>query len=384
MNNSNSYMKNHIQILLIIITFNTGFYCQNIDYNFSKVDQVVNNSIKDKAFPGAVVLIWKDGNIIYEKAFGNYTYDPESQKVNSHTIYDLASLTKVIATTTATMICYDRNLFSLDEKVVKYIPQFGVNGKDHITIKNLLLHNSGLPAWKKFYGKNLKPEDVIHEIFASKLEFKTGEKTVYSDLGIITLGKIIEKITGKSLDIFCNDEIFIPLKMNSTFFNPMDSVKKLCAPTETDKYWRMKTLQGEVHDETSAMLNGVAGHAGLFSTASDISKLMSVLMNKGKLNEQQFIKQSTVELFTKRVSNESTRALGWDTKSDSGSSAGKYFSKNSFGHTGYTGTSVWADPEGNLFVVFLTNRVYPTRDNTKILNVRPQLHNAIIKCLEKN
>jgi serine-type D-Ala-D-Ala carboxypeptidase len=377
-------MKNQIQILFLIVIFSSGFYCQNIDYNFTEVDHIVDNAIENKAFPGAVILIWKDGNTIYEKAFGNYTYDPESQKVYTYTLYDLASLTKVIATTTATMICFDRKLFSLDDKVTKYIPQFGVNGKENIKIKNLLLHNSGLPAWKKFYGRNLKYEDVLNEIFESTLEYKTGDKTVYSDLGIITLGKIIEKVTGTSLDVFCNNEIFVPLKMNSTFFIPNDSTKKLCAPTETDNYWRMKTLQGEVHDETSAMLNGVAGHAGLFSTTSDISKLMSVLMNKGKLNDQQFIKQSTVELFTKRYSDESTRALGWDTKSDSGSSAGKYFSKNSFGHTGFTGTSVWSDPERNLFVVFLTNRVYPTRDNTKIFKVRPQLHNTIIKCLEKN
>jgi CubicO group peptidase (beta-lactamase class C family) len=171
--------------------------------------------------------------------------------------------------------------------------------------------------------------------------------------------------------------------MNTTFYNPKDSLKKLCAPTETDDYWRMKTLQGEVHDETSAMLNGVAGHAGLFSTAEDIAKLMSILMNEGKLGQEQFIKRSTVELFTKRYSEESTRALGWDTKSDSGSSAGIYFSKNSFGHTGYTGTSIWADPERNLFVVYLTNRVYPTRENTKIQKVRPQLHNAVIKSIEK-
>ena len=376
-------MKNHIHIFFLIIICSVGFYCQKVDYNFSKVDQIVNHSIEDKAFPGAVVLIWKDGNIIYEKSYGNYTYDPKSQKVNSQTIYDLASLTKVIATTTATMICYDRNLISLDDKVVKYISEFGANGKENITIKNLLLHNSGLPAWKKFYGRNLKPENIIDEIFVSKLEFKTGEKTVYSDLGIITLGKIIENVTGKSLDIFCNDEIFVPLRMNSTFFNPTDTIKKLCAPTEVDNYWRMKTLQGEVHDETSAMLNAVAGHAGLFSTALDISKLMSVLMNKGKFEQKQFIKQSTVELFTKRYSIESTRALGWDTKSDSGSSAGKYFSKNSFGHTGYTGTSIWADPDRNLFVIFLTNRVFPTRENTKIQKVRPQLHNAVIKSIEK-
>jgi len=376
-------MINQIKILFVLfLTLSTTINSQNKDYSFSQVDKVINNGIEDNAFPGGVVLVWKDGNIIYEKAYGNFTYDKSSPKVNINTLYDLASVTKVVATTTATMICYDRNLFSLDDKVVKYIPEFGINGKENITIKNLLLHNSGLIAWKKFYEKDLKYDDVIKEIYSSELEYKTGEKTVYSDLGIITLGKIIEKVSGKSLDIFCKDEIFDPLKMNSTFFNPNDSLKKLCAPTEIDNYWRMKTLQGDVHDETSAMLNGVAGHAGLFSTANDIAKLMSVLLNKGKLNQKQFIKPSTIKLFTKRYSEESTRALGWDTKSESGSSAGEYFSINSFGHTGYTGTSIWADPKRNLFVIFLTNRVYPTRENTKIQKVRPQLHNAVIKSIE--
>ena len=368
---------------ILILILNLSLYCQSNDFQFNAVDKVINKAVEDKSFPGAVVLVWKDGKTIYEKAFGNYTYDSSSPKIKTNTLFDLASLTKVVATTTAAMICYDRKLFSLDDKVVKYIPEFGVNGKEYITIKNLLIHNSGLPAWKKFYGRDLKYDDVINEIYSSELEYKTGEKTVYSDLGIITLGKIIEKVTGKSLDVFCKDEIFIPLKMESTFYNPADSLKKLCAPTETDNYWRMKTLQGEVHDETSAMLNGVAGHAGLFSTADDLSKLMSVLLNKGKVNQKIFIQQRTIELFTKRVSEESTRAIGWDTKSDSGSSAGKYFSKNSFGHTGYTGTSIWADPDRNLFVVFLTNRVYPTRENTKIQKVRPQLHNAVIKSIEK-
>ena len=372
---------NTLSILILIL--NLSLYSQSNDFQFNAVDKVINKAVEDKSFPGAVVLVWKDGKTIYEKAFGNYTYDSSSPKIKTNTLFDLASLTKVVATTTAAMICYDRDLFSLDNKVTKYIPEFDVNGKDNITIKNLLIHNSGLPAWKKFYGRDLKYDDVINEIYSSELEYKTGEKSVYSDLGIITLGKIIEKVTGKSLDVFCKDEIFIPLKMESTFYNPDDSLKKLCAPTETDNYWRMKTLQGEVHDETSAMLNGVAGHAGLFSTAYDLAKLMSVLLNKGKIKQKIFIQQSTIELFTKRVSKESTRAIGWDTKSDSGSSAGKYFSKNSFGHTGYTGTSIWADPDRNLFVVFLTNRVYPTRENTKIQKVRPQLHNAVIKSIEK-
>ena len=377
-------MKNLLKIILtLLLTCSIQLNAQKNSGLFDNIELVLKKAIDEHAFPGAVILIWKDGKTIYEKAFGNFTYDPKSDKVTSKTLFDLASLTKVIATTTAAMICYDRGLFKLEDKVVKYIPEFGVNGKENITIKNLLLHNSGLPAWKKFYGRNLKYHDVINEIFSSELEYNAGEKSVYSDLGIITLGKIIEKVTGKSLNEFCIDEIFMPLGMKSTFFNPVDSVKNLCAPTEIDNYWRMKTLQGEVHDETSAMLNGVAGHAGLFSSAGDISKLMAILMNKGKLEQKQFIKRSTVELFTKRYSEESTRALGWDTKSDSGSSAGDYFSKNSFGHTGFTGTSIWADPDRNLFVVFLTNRVYPTRENTKILKVRPQLHNAVIKFLEK-
>ncbi len=375
------YRTNTVLILLLAVAVS---YAQNINNDFSPIDLVVKNAISEEAFPGAVILVWKDGKVIYEKAFGNFTYEKTSQKVTTNTIYDLASLSKVVATTTAAMICYDKKLFSLDDKVVKYIPEFGINGKENITIKNLLVHNSGLPAWKKFYDRNLTANQVLNEIYSLELDYKPSEKTVYSDLGIITLGKIIEKVTFKDLDVFCKDEIFIPLQMNSTFYNPDDSFKKLCAPTEIDNYWRMKTLQGEVHDETSTMLNGVAGHAGLFSTASDIAKLMAILMNKGTLNDKQFIQQSTVEYFTKKYSNESSRAIGWDTKSETGSSAGDYFSKNSFGHTGFTGTSIWADPERNLFVVFLTNRVYPTRENGKLGKVRPELHNTIIKCLEKN
>lgn len=374
-------MKFKLIFILLIQILIPNQFAQNIFYDFSAVETVVKTAINEKVFPGAVVCIWKDGNIIYKNSYGNFTYDKNSSAVTNNTIYDIASLTKVIATTTAVMLCVDRGLFNLDDKVIKYIPEFGGYDKEEISIKNLLLHNSGLPAWKKFYGRNLSYSEAVNEIFNSSLEYKTGEKTVYSDLGIITLGKIIEKVTGKSLDIFCNDEIFKPLGMNSTFFNPADSIKKFCAPTEKDDYWRMKTLQGEVHDETSAMLNGVAGHAGLFSTAEDISKLMAMLMAEGTLNGKEFIKSSTIELFTKRFSNSSTRALGWDTKSDSGSSAGKYFSKNSFGHTGFTGTSVWADPVRNLFVVFLTNRVHPTRDNSGIIKVRPLLHNAVIESI---
>lgn len=369
-------------LIITLLLTTLQIQAQNKQLNFSKVDSVVESAIMNHAFPGAQILIWKDGKTIYEKPYGHFTYDENSPDVTVSTLYDLASVTKVIATTTATMICYDRKLFSLDDPVVRYIPEFGVNGKDKITIKNLLLHNTGLPAWKKFYEFCTSADEVLNDIYSSKLEYPTGEKTVYSDLGIITLAKIIEKVTGKRFDEFCKEEIFTPLKMNSTLFNPPDSLKSFCAPTEVDNYWRNKLLQGEVHDETSAMLNGVAGHAGLFSTASDIAKLMAVLVNEGKCNGKTFINSETVKLFTTRYSDQSSRALGWDTKSETGSSAGDFFSPNSFGHTGYTGTSVWVDPERKLFVVFLTNRVYPTRENTKILKVRPELHNAVIKSVE--
>ncbi|MBW7842437.1 MAG: beta-lactamase family protein [Ignavibacterium sp.] len=357
---------------------------QNTKYDFADVESVVKSGIKDKAFPGAVVLVWQNGSIIYENSFGKFTYEENSPVVNKNTMFDLASLTKVIATTTAAMLCIDRSFFNLDDKVAEFIPEFGNNNKENITIRNLLLHNSGLPAFIRFYEKGLNNNQVLNEIYSAALEYNPGEKTIYSDLGFITLGKVIEKVTGKTLEKFCTDEIFKPLEMNSTYFNVPDSLKKYCAPTEIDNYWRMKTIQGEVHDENSYILNGVAGHAGLFSTAGDIAKIMSMLMNKGKVNGREFLKSGTIEMFTKRFGSESTRALGWDTKSEKGSTAGNYFSSNSFGHLGFTGTSVWADPVRNLFVVFLTNRVYPTRENSGLTKVRPALHDAVIKDINQS
>lgn len=372
-------MKNIIPVYLVLFLFSNCF-SQNID--FTETEKIINEAIEDSAFPGAVILISKDGKTEFHKAFGTYTYDKNSKQVTTNTIYDLASLTKVIATTTAAMICKDKNLFNLDDKVSKYIPEFSSNKKENVTIKNLLLHNSGLPAWKKFWEVYDNPADLLNDIYTSGLEYETGTKTVYSDLGLITLGKVIEKVSGKSLSDFCNEEIFIPLGMNDTYFIPPDSLKYRIAPTELDSYWRKRLLVGEVHDETSSLLNGIAGHAGLFSTAQDIHNLLIAILNKGNYNGRQIIKESTVELFTKKHDN-SPRALGWDVKSPQGSSAGKFFSDRSFGHTGFTGTSAWIDPVRKLFVIFLTNRVHPTRENTKIIKVRPQLHNAVIKAFEK-
>ncbi|RKY91078.1 MAG: serine hydrolase [Ignavibacteriae bacterium] len=374
-----------LSLATIIAVCNNSYQdkpAQTTGDKFANIDSVIVHAIKDSAFPGAVVLVSKDGEVIYEKGFGHFTYDESSSEVKINTIYDIASLTKVIATTTAAMSCLDRNLFQLNEPVYNHIPEFSENGKEAITIENLLLHNSGLPAWKKFYNKNLDADSIIKNIYSIKPEYPAGTKTVYSDLGIIVLGKLIETVTHKKLDQYCNDEIFIPLKMNNTCFNPPDSVKYKIPPTEIDKHWRKKLVQGEVHDETSSLLGGVAGHAGLFSTAEDLSKLIQMLLDEGIFSGKQFIKPETVKLFTKRHSPKSTRALGWDTKSTTRSSAGNKFSKTSFGHTGFTGTSIWIDPERKLFVVFLTNRVYPSRENKKIINVRPKLHNAVISATD--
>lgn len=342
---------------------------------------MINKSIQDSIFPGGVLLVAKDGKIIYHKAYGHLTYEVKSEKTNINTIYDLASLTKVIATTTSVMILVSQGKLDLLKPVQFYLPDFTGENKEKVLVQNLLLHNSGLTAWKKFYSFCKNDEDVIQDILITPLEYETSSKTVYSDLGMILMGKIIEKISCKRLDVFCKEEIFNPLGMRDTYFNPPAELKKRIAPTELDNYWRMKQIHGEVHDETAYLLNGVAGHAGLFSTAKDISILLQMILQKGFYQGKSFIDSQVVDLFTKRFSENSSRALGWDTKSEQ-NSAGKLLSQNSIGHTGFTGTSCWVDKDRNLIIIFLSNRVYQTRENTKIINFRPELHNAIVKIID--
>ncbi|MHB1687865.1 MAG: serine hydrolase domain-containing protein [Ignavibacteriaceae bacterium] len=360
---------------------------QKGDKKFAEVDSIVNVAIADSAFPGAVLLIQQNGKILHQKAFGHYTYDLASGPVTLNTMWDLASCTKVTATTTATMMCYDRGLFKLDDKVAKYLPEFGKNGKENVTIRNLLVHDSGLrpdiPSYRVFDSVANKTQGVMNEIYNDTLVYPSGTKMVYSDLNFILMGKIIEKITGEPLDKFCYKNIFKPMGMTNTMFNPPASLISKIAPTEIDNYWRHRLIRGTVHDETSQLLSGVAGHAGLFSTAGDLSKLLQMLLQKGYYKGKRYIKASTVEMFVKKQSDLSSRALGWDTKSSEGSSAGYLFSNLSYGHTGFTGTSLWTDPTRNLFVLFLTNRVYPTRKDLKIMKVRPLVHDAVIRAIEK-
>ncbi|OGU36527.1 MAG: hypothetical protein A2315_01880 [Ignavibacteria bacterium RIFOXYB2_FULL_35_12] len=383
-------MKKAYLILLILNLFviascSSFFKPTNSDHiSFLEVDSIIEKAISDSAFPGAVLLVSRDMRIVHEKAYGTYTYDPASPKVTTSTIFDLASVSKVVGTTTAAMILIDREELNLDDKVIKYLPEFNNNGKENITIKNLLLHNSGLAAFKKYYDVYSTAKEVINDIMNLTPEQGPGSKYVYSDLGMITLQKVIERITGQSLDKFLEENLFAPLGMTSTMYNPPTESKDNCMPTELDDFWRMRQLQGEVHDERAYMLNGVAGHAGLFSTANDLAKFLQMILREGNYQGRQYIKPETIELFTKKQSDQSSRGLGWDTKSPEGSSAGKYFSLLSWGHTGYTGTSVWTDPELKTFVILLTNRVYPTRNNNKLSQVRPLIHDAIYRAVIKN
>jgi CubicO group peptidase (beta-lactamase class C family) len=350
-----------------------------------EVDSVVIRAIRDSAFPAAQVCVVKNGIQFYNKSFGRLTYERNTSETNSNTLFDLASLTKVVATTSAIMKLYDDGKISLVDSVVKFIPQFSVNGKEKILVRNLLVHNSGLPAFKQFYKMypTMKANEVLDSVYASELIFQPGDSTLYSDFNFIVLGKIVEMISGKTLDKYCSENFFQPLRMKNTFFNPTKYDSENCAPTEVDTIWRNQIVQGKVHDETSAMLDGVAGHAGLFSTASDLAIFMQMFLNGGNYGGKQYLKKETIDLFTSKQSEKSLRALGWDLKTMNGySSAGNLLSQNSFGHTGFTGISIWLDKEKNLFVIFLTNRTFPTRANMKIREVRPKLHDAIIKAMK--
>lgn len=392
-------------VFLIVFLLSATFtYCKSeveknsADKDFSEIDEIISGGIMTGSYPGAQVLIGNERDILYNKSYGNFTYDENSPVVTDYTMYDLASVTKVLATTSAIMKLYDQRKFNLSDKVSYYIPEFGSNGKEDITILNLLIHNSGLTAFVPFYKYYSNSEEVMDAIYNAELEYPTGSQSVYSDLNAVILGKLVEKISGKDLNQYCIDNIFLPLDMQNTMFVPDDSRKDKIAPTEEDTYWRGRLLQGEVHDETTAMLNGVSGNAGLFSNARDIYKLMSVLLNDGRyynpytrsLKEERMFDEFTVELFTKKYTDvlyENSRALGWDTKPLDSSTkyripCGELISENCFGHTGYTGTSVWCDRERKIIVILLTNRVYPSRSNYGIRDIRPEIHNAAIEIIE--
>ena len=373
--------QKRLYIFLAAVLFATPLHAAASAANrFEAVETLVEQSIADNVFPAASIAVIYRDNVVFHKAFGHMTYGKNSPPVDTSTIFDVASLTKPIVTTSIVMQLSERDSLNLDAPVSSYIPEFSQSGKENVTVKNLLLHNSGLIAHRFLIKTSRTADEAIVSIYNEPLRTQTGTKTTYSDLGFITLGKVIERVTGNSLEENFSVRFSKPLGMQSTLFNPPKALHPQIAPTEKDTLWSLTKPRPLVHDHNAALLGGIAGHAGLFSTTEDLLVFVHMLLQEGRYDNRVFFLPSTLKRFTRR--NLGSRALGWDLRSLNGSSSsGQYFSARTYGHLGYTGTSIWIDPEKELAVITLTNRVHPTSENTKIRRFRPLLHDAVVKCL---
>jgi beta-glucosidase-like glycosyl hydrolase/CubicO group peptidase (beta-lactamase class C family) len=346
-----------------------------------RIDGIVQAGIRDSAFSAAQVAVVKDGLVVWDRAYGTYTYEAASREITTSSIFDLASVTKVIGTTTAIMKLYDTGKISLDDSVKEYLPQFADGPKTAITNRHLLLHRGGFPPFRKFWEFCPTPEAMLDSVFATPLVAHPGDTTIYSDLGFITLGKVVETVAGMPLSAYLQREFFGPLGMSNTMYTPPADIRARAVPTEYDSVWRKRLIQGTVHDENADFLGGVSGHAGIFSTAGDLTVFAQMLLSGGVYDGVRYLRDSTIATFVGQRTEGQERFLGWDMRSLKGSSAGTLFSPASFGHTGFTGTSIWIDPERKLAVVFLTNRVHPTRANSKLFRIRPALHDCVVSAL---
>jgi len=349
----------------------------------SEAYHFLEKAIADSIFPGAQVAVLYDGKLIASRGFGHQTYQADSPPITSETIYDLASVTKVASTTAVAMHLYDQRKLRLDIPIKSYLPGFSGGRKDSVKVRHLLTHSSGLPGWDSLWEKAQNAPGAIEYIYNLPLKFAPGDSMVYSDLGIILMGKILETITGQSLDQMAREMIYDPLGMSSTLFNPPESLRYRIAPTEIGGNMKRGLIHGTVHDENAFFLGGVAGHAGLFSMAEDLSNYAQMLINKGIYRHTRIFSAETVRMWTtpQDIPPGSKRALGWAVPAGKGSSAGDYFSEGSFGHTGFTGTSIWIDPRRRIAVILLTNRVYPTREKEGIYQARREFHNAVMKAV---
>lgn len=340
------------------------------------IDRIVNRGLSAGGYPGASVVVGRRGFAVFEKGYGRLGWTKASAPVvPDESIYDLASLTKVVGTATAAMILWDEGRLELDAPVSRYLPAFSGGLKDGVTMRHLLTHTSGLPAGRDLRRLASSAWQARSVVLATPLACKPGACQIYSDLGADVLGFAVEAIAGQGLDAFLEERVFEPLGMNDTRFRPSPELRDRIAPTEVSPP-RGYPLRGEVHDENAWALGGVAGHAGLFSTAADLSIFAQMMLNRGTFNGVRVVSDSAVARFTQRLAG--TRALGWDT-SDGEGTAGLHMGERAYGHTGFTGTSLWIDPDRDLFVVLLTNRVHAPRARRParvIADVRADLADA--------
>jgi serine-type D-Ala-D-Ala carboxypeptidase len=349
------------------------------DTVFSRAYDVIRAGIDARAFPAAAVAVTLRAKLVALKAFGRFTFDAQSPAATEQSIFDLASVSKIVATTTMAMILYDRGELDLDIPVRNIIPEFAGQDwrRDEITIHMLLSHSSGLPAYEKLFEQAHTRDELLHKAYRTPLTTDPGVVVVYSDIGFIILGEALARLAGEDLAQFCQSNIFGPLGMLKTCYCPPQPMRAGIPPTANDTWFRHRIIQGEVHDENASVMEGIAGHAGVFSCATDVAVFAQGMLS-GKL-----VRPDNVLLFTRRQTQPvgSSRALGWDTPSQP-SQSGQYLSRQSFGHLGYTGTSLWIDPERQLSIVLLTNRTWPDNRNQAIQQVRPAFHDAIVEALE--
>jgi CubicO group peptidase (beta-lactamase class C family) len=360
----------------------------------ARLDSIVSVAMAEGAAPGVAVAVGRWGRLVHLRSYGRIDVAPDAPAVTDSTMFDMASLTKVVATTTASMILEDEGKLNLDAPVHYYLPELNDSAKAGITVRMILTHSGGFEAfatlWRDYRGRTA----YLEQINARPLAYTPGDSTIYSDWDFVLMGLIIERITGMPLDQFVASRVWEPLHLHDTGFNPLatgplpaDSsctaafrpdhpLLSRIAMTEIDTAYRHIHVHGIVHDENACALGGVAGHAGLFSSARDVAVFCQMLLNGGQYGGVSLIEPATIARWTARQKRGSSRALGWDTPSGH-SSAGRYFSARSFGHTGFTGTSIWIDPERGLFVVILTNRVDPTRANTRHEALRRDIADAV-------
>jgi serine-type D-Ala-D-Ala carboxypeptidase len=349
------------------------------------VENVLNRARADSAFPGAFAIVGTRSGILAEYGVGQLDWAP-TPRPDEHTLWDLASLSKVVGLTTAMMQLVEQHRVELDAPLQRYIPEWTGPNKNRVTVRNLLTHTSGLPAFKAYDEITHDPDSLAKLMFSTPLDTVPGVRMVYSDIGAYMLGRLVERVTGQTLDAYLHDHVFAPLKMDETMYRPPASLLPRIAPTEFDPK-RGGLVRGKVHDERAYYLGGVSAHAGIFSSARDLARLARMYLNGGELDGVRIVQPATIAQFTAYVdSTFSNRGIGWQKPdlpgmkfaTPSSAWAGHLMSTRAFGHTGFTGTSIAIDPSRDLFVVLLSNRVDPTRNNNKITEVRRQLADSVV------
>jgi serine-type D-Ala-D-Ala carboxypeptidase len=350
-----------------------------VGYTKTQLDNtlaVLNEELSRGAFPGAAIAIGRWNRTVVERGIGTADRGPFSPRVDpDYTLYDLASLTKVIATTTAVMLLVEDGVMELDAPVWRYLPQFSGGDKDYVTVRHLLTHNSGLPAWVETYAPT--PDQSLQRAIAAPLTAPPGQKVEYSDIGFVVLWAAAEAAYGGSIADLLDRRVFDPLEMWFTGYLPGEDCIR-CAPTEV-----LPGFRGVVHDPIARRLGGVTGNAGLFSTAHDLGRFAAMLANGGELGGVRVLQRSTIELFTQRQFGAGTRALGWDTPDERGEGAGGLrISSNAFGHTGFTGTSLWVDPDRGTWVVLLSNRTFQPSGPNRMQALRREINDVVATAVD--